>query len=268
MSQHVFADGFGHTPVKADVVKVRHRDIRQELEDLRERREWISNQRQAHMISVRPFAVASDRLDDYARKIFTRQILQQISFGKEGIIQNGLDQLRIFGDKQGACDTARSAARQCDLFAARDSLKLLQDRVFRGYFDFRGKCRSLSDPHEIEQVEEFQQGQGNKPRRLGMAGQRQLQRIASADFRASGDLTQNLSRQVPTPDETEQVPLREVGVPGERNEDLFRGLSGKTLEFTCAGRAGFRFTLGRPVMRIAGRHPGPILAIVKEGRKA
>ena len=84
--------------------------MRQEGEDGGERRIGITNQREAHIVGLRPFAMVCHSLDDAEGSFFARESFEDLGFRQERIIKSNGEDMRVAIGDERAGNAGRAAA--------------------------------------------------------------------------------------------------------------------------------------------------------------
>src|SRR5260370_33637379 len=113
----------------------------------------MTDEREAHVVGVRPLAMLRDGLDDAKGKAVARQGFQNLRFGELQIVQHDGENLRVplgeerAGRASGAAAAERDLLSQGKLRKARDQLSFGIDLQLGGS---AGKQWELHQSHEIE----------------------------------------------------------------------------------------------------------------------
>jgi len=231
MGLDVPAHGPGHTMVKADVTQVVDRHVGEEGEHSGERGERIADERETQIVVMRPSLVLGQLFHDGGGQTFAGEHLEQVAFGQVRVIEGGANQLQVGAEKEAGGKTSGAAPGERDFSPARHALQLLEDGFFRDHLDVGGDSRSLRHAQQVEEIEEFHQGQRNQTRRLGMPHQGELDGVAAPDLLVVGKFANDLVRQVFALEQAEQIALLQMGIARQPHKHLFRGFFEEALNF-------------------------------------
>ena len=223
MGLDVFADGLGHAVVQADVTQVGDCHFGEKGEHSRERGERIADERETQMVVMRPSWVLGQLFHDGRWQAFAGKHLEQVALGQGRIIEGGANQFQVGVDKEAGGQAAGAPPRERNSFPARHAFQLLEDGFFRDHLDVGGDSRGLRHAQQVENIEEFHEGQRNLTRRLGMPHQGKLKGVAAPNLHAAGKFANHLVYQVFALEQAEQITLLQMGIARQPQEDFLPG---------------------------------------------
>jgi len=212
MRLDVLAHRLGHAMVEADVAQVGDGHLEEEGEHPREGRKRVADEGEAQIVVVRPALVLRHQFHDGGRKVFAGEDLEQMAFGQVRVVEGGANQFRVGADQEARGEASGAAPGQGDFFPARHAVEPLEDSLFGDHLDVSGDAGGLRDPHEVEEVKELQDRQGDKAWGFGMPYQGELDGVVAPGLLAIGELANDLVRQIPAFEQAEQVALLKMRI--------------------------------------------------------
>ena len=192
----ITAEIFGDDAGSGEFAKIRNGEMRQEGEDSGERRVGIADEREAHIVGLRPFAMIGDRLDDAEGSLFARQSFQNLGFREEGIIESNGEDVRVAFSNERARNARRAAASEGNFLAEGQLREARYDLVFGNALEFRGGDGGKRELNEIHEVDIANQTQANEARRAGMEEQGTFDDIALKQILARADVFEHFGGKI------------------------------------------------------------------------
>jgi len=188
----ITAQVFGDDAGRGEFAKIRYGKVGQKGEHGRQGRRGIAYKREAHIVSLRPFAMTGDGLHDAKGGFLARQGLEHLGFREEGIIKgDGQDIWVAFRDKC-AGNVRGASARESNLLAQGQLGEARDDLGFGEAFEFHGGSRREGELDEIHEVDIAQQAHCDEPRGPRMKEQSPLDGIAFKEIFARADVFEQL----------------------------------------------------------------------------
>jgi hypothetical protein len=232
----IAAQIFGDDAGIREYAKIRYGEVGQEGEHRCQWRERIANEREAHVVRQRPFAVTGDGLHDAKRSFLSRQGLEHLSFRQEGIIEGDRQDIGVAFRDECAGNVRGTAAGKSNLLAQGQLREARDNLGFGEAFEFHGDCRREGKLDEIHEVHVAQQAQGDEPRGTRMKKQRVLDGVAFQEIFACANVFEYFRGKVLTGKQQAKLGVIQGGIIKKRGQHLGRGVIEQDAQvITCSG---------------------------------
>ncbi len=170
-------------------------------------------------------------LNDTRRKLHVGQRLQNLGFGKKGIVQRDGRNLGMPLRQEGARHTRRCAPRQRQLLAQRQLSQARDQDVFRETLQASLCCRQQGELHEVHQVELTNHADEDNPRNMRMKCQGFLHRTALYERATPHDRFQKTCGEVFAFEQKQQMSFIQQRIVEETLKNLRIGIVNEKRDF-------------------------------------